>query len=782
MGPVGLASEYPIWLWPEGDAIRLWTPDATWLFLEAAFLGDTLKILKAARDARDQFTLDRAFNPLDLGGKLAELLARGDRRPVVRLADRPPDPAREAPAQDLALQTVPFEWLSLGGRPIGERVVVARHVSLDPGGLIAAPEAPIYLLDLWPSGLGHPLADFTPAEAVRTTCGRAACSALVRGTDPADYSALIVFGHGTENTAGADRPLQDECGEPWALPIENGLPFLVVLLACGTDCGNLIKYARRLLDLGAKTVIAPYGRLDAPLAHGFLDSFLPRWLDGERADTALLAARAEDATGWGAKRLVIVGQPGLRRASEPLLEELADEDLAGVSLATGPRRIKAAAVLAARVTLNCFQQRENFGTAERRLHKLLGVVNAGGQPREREFFELYDQVCEELPGRLTQAWLSALLAEMAEKYDHRKMPRYERMREQFAHLEGVIHGKTYHYWNRIHYRYGRFALALDDLVTGLARIGKDQFWPYDDAPLFRSLANLFIEFDLPQAALTVLGKLDDALSLQSQTQDVRDEQYKLKDSLARAHLRNGGDGWMNALVLNERKRKETICEFHGSGDRELAWLLYLHAWGDPSTDDARGTAVAVKRILSGADAVETLREQQENGDYWYLLRAYAAWAWGADDKEAVELLAERCASLVRDALTGEDPGPSGFIVGLLQIRAGAAGAGRLLQWTMAREALCSKRYFLEAAAFDALLGNRAEAEEALKHHWARKRDFPARIESLAKTLKGRGLLDWSDDLAASWVEEARSRTAMEKKILLTDPTPEQLRDAGLLPF
>ena len=781
MGPVGLASEYPIWLWPEGDAIRLWTPDATWLFLEAAFLGDTLEILQAARDARDQFALDRAFNPLDLGGKLAELLAREDRWPVVRLADRPPDPARKAPAQDLALQTVPFEWLSLDGRPIGERVVVARHVSLDPGALIAAPEAPIHLLDLWPSG-DHPLADFTPAEAVRTTRGRAACSALVRGTDPANYSALIVFGHGTEGTVGADQPLQNECGEPWALPIENGLPFLVVLLACGTDCGNLIKYARRLLDLGARTVIAPYGRLDAPLARGFLDLFLPGWLKGERVDTALLAARAKDTTGWGAKRLVIVGQPGLRRAFEPLLNELADENLAGISLKPGPWRTQAAAILAARVTLDCFQQREAFGTAERQLHKLLRV-NDGGELGEREFFELYDQVLrEELPGRLTQAWLSALLAGMAEKYDHRRMPYYERMRERLTPLRGVIHGKTYHYWNRIHYRQGRFALAFGDLITGLADIGKDRFWPYDDAPLFRSLANLFIEFDLPQAALTVLGKLDDALSLH-RTQEARDEQYKLKDSLARAHLRNGGNGgagWMNALVLNKRKREEAICEFHESGNRELAWILYVHswgAWGDPFAKEARETAGAVKEILGDLDVEETLRKEYGNGDYWYLLRALAAWGWATG--ETVDLLPEKYAPLVREALTKKDPGPPGFVIGFLRLYAKRAGAGHLPedlpQWTMAREALYSERYFLEAAAFDALLDNYDKAREALERHQAQRHNVLDKIASSGKTL-------WEDGLADSWVKEAQRRTTLEREILLGKPTPERLRDTGLLPF
>ncbi|RXL96522.1 CHAT domain-containing protein, partial [Citrobacter sp. AAK_AS5] len=82
----------------------------------------------------------------------------------------------------------------------------------------------------------------------------------------------------------------------------NGLPPLVILLACGSDTGNLIHYGRKLLAHGARTLIAPFGRLDARAARDFLVQFLPRWSTGWRADTALQAAQARDETGWGARR------------------------------------------------------------------------------------------------------------------------------------------------------------------------------------------------------------------------------------------------------------------------------------------------------------------------------------------------------------------------------------------------------------------------------------------------------------------------------------------------
>lgn len=738
-------------------------------------------VLRSARDDEDQPRLDCAFNPREFGERLTEVLRREERRPVVRIADEAE--GKEETESIWALQHAPFEWLSLDGHPAGDRAVFARHVSRKSWTPCRVPPGKIPLLDLWGGAdENHPLA----GVELDITLGAAAGTTQVLATDPASYPALVVFAHGTEDADHCGRPFLTEDGHPWCLPTENRLPRLVILLACGTDGGNLIEYGRSLLDHGAQTVIAPYGRLGAWDARGFLKAFMNCWLDGARADVALLEARKSDASGWGARRLVIVGEPGLRCSDASTLDDHEVEALVTICLdPSNPQRDAAAVLLAERATLDAFQRRSIF-ESERQLDSVFGI--AAEPAKRQEFLALYDAVLDRT-GDLTKAWLAAKLAGLVEERDHEKLGRYEQFRDTLSERDEFAYGRTYHYWNRLHYRRGEYAKCLELLIRGLKRVGADQFRPHEHAPLLRSLANLLIEADLPDAALDVVTSLDDAFqTADAKTTESGDERYKLHDTHARAHLRfgqrDGRDGWIAALYIYRMKREEASKRGE-SGYRELAWILYLYAWGDP--DGGRECAKEVWDVLECAERRRALHEPRGNDDEWYLLRAYAAWGWAANDAEAMRRVGSY-RPLVKEVLVKGDPGATGFVIGFLclhSIDAGISSAGSTeweRDWIGAREMLHEKRYYLEAAGFDALLGRVEEAQKSLERYQNLNSCLHKRLEALTDIAGVSGVLGGFARQMEKWVREAQVRTALEQRVLSGKASRCELLSSGLLPF
>ena len=791
----------PIWLWPESGGLRLWTPDATYWYPEVSAISTAETWRRLTRDGQSQTRLEAVLQPVVFARQLAELLRATGVRPVLFLADRRPADGEPKAIQEWPFQALPLEWLWLDGASLSD-LTVARHVPLAENPAAPVAPGPILIADLWPrtAGTPRPLAGLLGdqpelAEIVNIRLGPDASRAAILHTHPDNYAALVIFCHGSEDSDG-QTPLTDPQRQPWELPTANGLPPLVILLACGSDCGNLVRYGRDLLAQGARAVLAPFGQLDAPHARRFLDSFLPRWLAGERIDLALQEAQRDDTSDWGARRLAIVGDPGLRRSAERQLAERTDEELAALCQAYPEQTTVALALLANRLTLWCFQQGLKLDRPRERLRELFGIGHADAAG-ERWLFERLDVVFKTAHlGRLTQLWLAPWLAQLAERHDHTRLSFYEAQRRILLPVADLAPAIVYHDWNRVAYRRGCYAQALEDVLCGLRALPPAQLWP-DGVPLVRSLANLLIEFDLPVAARTVARHLDARLGGLPSNEALETERHYLKDTHARACLR-GGD-WRAALGLFRRKREEARrrCAEQASdhsrdtpaddGRRELAWLLYAASWGDPRSAETAGFAAEVRTLLHDSVSFKNvLAAEQGNSDHLYLLRAFAAWVWRSGIDTDVELLLSYRDVMESDLYIRQDPGPLGFMVGYLNLSAQVPGS-RLTDppcWDAAREILRGDRYFLEAAGFDALLGHSGEAAVSLKLFQSQCADFSRILAQLAQEGVDLAALGIATDMLLEWATEARQRQALECAWFSTEaaPNPEDLLAQGLLPL
>ncbi|MEI6414901.1 MAG: CHAT domain-containing protein, partial [Pseudomonadota bacterium] len=296
-----------VWLWPEQDKIRAWTPSHTCILSAVSpGLRDLRLSDRNLRDNLESIALKQALH-LDLADFLIAVLAIG--QPVqLRLAHGLPDAWRD----------FPYERLQHEGQPLMGRIVVAREMPfpVDADGALTTAKA--LVLNLWPRDEA-----IQPVEVENLRRGRPylhiersrkVADRIMVSHDLEDYGLLIVVAHGSEGRFEAPFRLAGDMG--WFLPTGRGLPALVILLACGSEDGNLLAYGRELLAAGARAVLAPRGKLDARGASEFLQGFLSDWLDqGLSVAEALRRGQLADQDQnkrYGAQRLYLLGEAGLR--------------------------------------------------------------------------------------------------------------------------------------------------------------------------------------------------------------------------------------------------------------------------------------------------------------------------------------------------------------------------------------------------------------------------------------------------------------------------------------
>jgi len=506
----------------------------------------------------------------------------------------------------------------------------------------------------------------------------------------------------------------------------------------------------------------PIGRPCPEGAGRFLAAFLPRWRVGERVDEALLAAQQAPDAVRGACLLQLIGRGDLRMSASALPTERSDPDLATAATA-GDR--DALGTLINRLTLRCFQTGQDLEQAEAMLRDLLQIrwYDAVGEQRLLELFQtLGDQLW-----LLSQTWVRPLEAFFVEAHDHRRLHEVEQARRALERTGVAMPAPVFHYWSKIAYRQGRYALSLQDVARGLALVRPDTLCTRA-AGLVGHLVGLLVDVNLPAPAAVLHQGLDDCFA--QQADDKSDwERFKLKDRAARIALRLGQPE--RALALYRLKRQES-GRFGLDGTRELAWLLYLGAWVDP-----RGAIdlAAEARVLLSEEAATRQGMGPGNADPAYLLRAYAAWAWRARDAEATRLLLG-FHDLLEQRLFAGDAGPPGFVFAYLHLcrQAGMRLSKAPPSWDAIATALEAKHYYLELAAFTALLGDAEGAAGWLRRVQAQR--TPAPPLTFPDWLGGGVLADWGSLVA--------ERAAYERTVLTTgaELTPKRLVDSGLLPL
>lgn len=323
MSVEGVASESQeeqVWLWREGDRVAWWSPSARG-DLDRARPG-TLDLCKLS-ELRSGVIQADIRTELGRDSKLAEAVCQAlDEGRKVRLRL-----LRDLSDIDSANDwtRVPFEWMRWKGEPLHGRLMVERHV---PRQAVEPLEPRLLLRGVKVFKRLSPEEDREFSEAF-APCGRlpqfdeievhdeagSAAEFHDAALDLDQHSALVLVCHGTETDDRAPFRLPD--GSTWALPLNRGMPPLVVLLVCGSDAGNLLSYARDQLFLSrsTQTVIVAAGKLAVEEAGRFLRRFLEEWAKGRavyeivRDEHAAVARRPD---GLDARRLCVMGRGDLR--------------------------------------------------------------------------------------------------------------------------------------------------------------------------------------------------------------------------------------------------------------------------------------------------------------------------------------------------------------------------------------------------------------------------------------------------------------------------------------
>jgi hypothetical protein len=247
------------WLWPEKDGVRWWTHSDTGFM--SISLPNQIEISEQISNLRhSQQKPLSTFLETELYEVITQQLEKAPKGLRLLLTeDLPPEWHR-----------FPFEWLHLDdGRNLQGRVIVERYVPRTA----APPKFPmkpqIAILNLLPQkersyfkGLGQLdlVSDILQEKnKVERFLSRNNLSA---------FSTLCLIVHGSEKPLEDAPPFcliegENKKNVPWELPTEQGFPPLVLLLVCGSDQGNLVDYAKILLQKGVQTVLAPIGQLDA---------------------------------------------------------------------------------------------------------------------------------------------------------------------------------------------------------------------------------------------------------------------------------------------------------------------------------------------------------------------------------------------------------------------------------------------------------------------------------------------------------------------------------------
>ncbi len=747
-----LATAGDCWIWPEGAGVRWWTPEETGV-LAVESPGDPAIVgqLSMLRDHGTRVPLAQA-----LDARLAKLLETLLRKQPAGLHLRL---SRDLPD---AWQVFPFQWLTWRSRGLMGRLLVSRHAPR-----VWSPPAQPHcrdaaILNLWPStGTGRrrgPFGNLGALDGVQVLIGAGPARHFIRHADLSQFSLLCVIAHGSE--IPGDRPFRLADESLWSLPEDERLPPVVLLLACGDDRHNLLEYGRTLLDAGAECVLAPVGRLDADAADGFLRAFLAAWQTGERVSEILRRAQAKPSGRYGADSIEFIGHGDIRYVRAVEIQDRSDEELVAAALGLDSA---AMLTLVNRITLRCFQTEGDIEEAPARLYRALNI-ELGDARREAPLLKLIDSLEERL-WPLSRAWVLPLLARLAEEYNHSLLAEYEDIHQQLrGKLPATPH--THHGWSKIYYRQGRDATAVTELADGFRQLAPEWLSGSGGPALFGQLVSILIDLDLPTEGQAVYDLLDASL----QEQGGGSAEYHRRNRLDRAGRLLLRRGELEAAAGCFKLRRTECLGDGEDGKRDLAWLLYIGAWGEPG----KAVTFANEALRLLGDVGGTLRALGPgNHSEAYLLMALAAWAWRTGDTGAETLMREYLPTL-SERLYVQDPGPFGLALGFTHLHALARGDRAGVPWPEARAVLQARHYWLDVAVIDALGGESKQARRSLER-------FQKHRAQVARHL-GR-LPAWLADPAFQTLKSSlEQRSRDEREVLLAaKPEASRLVTSGLVP-
>ncbi len=671
-----------------------------------------------------------------------------------------------------AWQALPLEWCRVKGEMLYQHMQVLRYVPFYPENLPVTCSQSALFLNLWPKPPRHErrtnstlknrngstatLAPFSYLIALmrkkpkqyQVVTGSIKAQFHLEQHDITQHSLLCVIAHGSENRQ--KKPFLTNNGDDdWALP-EQQLPPLVLLLACGSEAGNLIHYSLRLLSRGAKTVLAPIGKLDASQVEIFLERFLQQWQKGKQVHDILGELQQDKDLNHAALRIRLIGQGGLYQYHQnpPQDEKHTHYDASWSGLQQCIQHNerdddRCFVALLNQLTYRCLMQDNSLEQSVVTLYAASGLIYNDPHEDARLYLRL-KQVYEQC-WQITQHWLHYYLLFLSSLHDHRNITLYRRKISQSVDIHIPEENLFFYYLMHGFYRKGNYAKAIEVFVLGFNEIerkiapNKVQF-KEPEYKLSALSINIFIDMNFPRLGNALLEHSRYCLEEASLPYDTyRKAEFTLLDQEARLLARNGQSadqmqvGLTKAIMKLERKRELAQQDNH-DGHRELASLLSLSTWLDkPNRVYAEMT---LSMVANTKTTSEDIRQTEGNCTVLYLLRALASWAWHQNDQEAYEKVKSYLPVYkeIGEMRHLGDAGPIGFIIAYLALLRNKQ-AQQL--WPMMASKLENDAYFLELSIFHALLNDKQES----KHNYRRFSRQQQRVLNYLDKLAYHGFLD-----------------------------------------
>jgi uncharacterized protein YuzE len=361
-----------------------------------------------------------------------------------------------------------------------------------------------------------------------------------------------------------------------------------------------------------------------------------------------------------------------------------------------------------------------------------------------EFHDAHQQAMSSSTWPLTCQRMRPSLLKLAEKHHH---PAMKKLSEEMgdSHSPEAILGLA-----KAERRVGNYEQTARYLSQGL---NLPDLSAKEKADYFGDLTNLFIDLNLPESAAAAIELHEDCLI--EVVKDRHAADFKRLDWRARTGARSGKLHVALDHMTTKRKRQP-------DDGRELAWQLYLAAWGQ-----CAGQVQATNTFASEVTARLTADRQEighGNETIAYLLRSLAAHAWLSDDPTA-RAVVSAWQSTAEDRLSDDDPGPWAYTMAYLYLQKAVPEQS----FERALSALERARYYLEAAS----LAGFAHRENDRRRLWSL---FQQRREKTLLQLNDHGGIGITQ---AQAMTEAASRTRTENK---TDHLPANAALFGTLPL
>ena len=468
-------------------------------------------------------------------------------------------------------------------------------------------------------------------------------------TDLSRYQGLVIIAHGSEQAETS--PLLTSSGETWNLKLPRRLPENVLIIACASEQHNFDPLIKECLEKGAKTIIAPNGKLDAQKMRDFLKDLF-NTAEVKISDYLYQQQQHANSTHGGARCLRLYG------ALQPLVPTTL-QDYRHLSLAY-------------------YYQHKDILTSLRQKHRL------GQEQTAQHWINTTLKHLKILPAS-TQALVIDYCDYLSERWATDKSHTNSQLRRELKDNQSYITQNSffkYYVQARTFRRNGNFERACIAWMNAY----NSQLIPNNQqelADLYGLLVNILIDLNLPQTTNQIISMLDRAI--RNDTSDFSDDrETKLLDRQARFFIRQAD--YTRAFQNYQAKAAKLISS---SDLRELTTLLYAQAWVSPerpeTTQNIEDLQVAV--IASPKQTFE---------HHPYAIRTLTLAAWRTQDETLKTWLSYYADDIINQLDTAKDKGPAGMSFFFAHL-AGILGFEKKNDLTKAEGALDADSYWLELA-------------------------------------------------------------------------------------